>query len=177
MKVINKTHWRTDQLTKLLHEVAKLELDPEKKKNIIVTFKYSRGRHSGYAYIGGQNAVIRVPKAGPVNVVHLAWVIAHEFAHLRGLRHREMRGSKYMWAGRHYFDWAGTYPIEKKPAKEKPKAADVQDVRYKRVLELKKAWQTKLKRAQTAIKKLNAKQKYYERAFAAREGKETENIS
>lgn len=52
----------------------------------------------------------------------------------------------------------------KRPKKEKPQPtkADVQTVRYQRIVARIKAWETKKKRAETALKKLAKARRYYE---------------
>lgn len=58
----------------------------------------------------------------------------------------------------------GAYIPLPKPTKPKP---DPRRVRYENTLRKIKAWETKAKRAKTALRKLNETRKYYEKLFAA----------
>lgn len=212
MKIINKTVWRTDHLKAVLQRCAEMELEPAKRRRMVVTIVYSGKRHdgsSGCAFVGGTRALIRIPKgprqpdkrfvnhyrkcdsdpeyqhpekgnllarylarfdeAESMRNIKLAFasVACHEFAHSRGMRHTQMP-KQYTWADgwKDYVAWAADMPLEVQIVERK--AADVQQQRYARVLNLKSAWETKLKRAQTALKKLRARERYYERAFAAK---------
>src|SRR6185436_17871046 len=61
MKIINQTIWRTDQLKAILQTAAEIELEPAKRKRLIVTVSYTRGGHSsGCAWIGGRHATVRI---------------------------------------------------------------------------------------------------------------------
>ena len=57
-------------------------------------------------------------------------------------------------------------PIGRKPRPSKPKP-DIQSV-YQRTLAKIKVWQAKVKRGQTALRKLNTTRKYYERLLSSR---------
>lgn len=89
--------------------------------------------------------------------------------HNRGVKHRDLsRTVAYGWleGWRDYWAWAKDYPIRPKELKPK-RVVDVQEVRYERALKAEKRWLTKLKRAQTALKKIVRQKKYYERKMAA----------
>lgn len=215
MKIVNKTHWRTDHLKAILQRCAEMELEPAKRRRITVTVVYSGKRHdgsSGCAFVGGTRARVRIPKgprlpdkrlvehyrkidaerslidtlgslldrylsgfdeAKSMQSIKLAFasVACHEFAHNRGMQHRQMP-KQYTWAEgwKDYVAWAADMPLEVKTAPERK--TDAQEQRYSRVLQLKAQWEAKLKRAQTAIKKLRTKERYYERAFAQRKAKD-----
>jgi hypothetical protein len=212
MKIINKTHWRTDHLKAILQRCAEMELEPAKRRRMVVTIVYSGKRHdgsSGCAYVGGTRARIRIPKgprqpephivthyrkcdadpefshpekgrllsrylakfdeAESMHSIKLAFasVACHEFAHNRGMQHRQMP-KQYTWADgwKDYVAWAADMPLEAQTIERK--VVDVQQQRYTRVLSLKSSWETKLKRAQAALRKLRARERYYERALAAK---------
>src|ERR1041384_2649567 len=212
MKIVNETHWRTDQLRAILQRCAEMELEPAKRASMVITIVYSGKRHdssSGCASVEGYRARIRIPKgpsqpnpriathylkcdtdpdfthpekghllskylarfdeAKSMRLIKLAFasVACHEFAHNRGMQHRQMP-KHYTWAEgwEDYVAWAADMPLEIQTAPERK--TDVQQQRYSRVLELKNKWTAKLKRAQTALKKLRAKERYYERAFAVK---------
>jgi len=67
MRIINKTHWRTDHLRTILRKAAQIELEPTQRKRLVVEVTYTgtrRGGSSGCAIIGGKWARVRIPK-GP----------------------------------------------------------------------------------------------------------------
>ena len=111
-------------------------------------------------------------RASTALVAHL---FEHELRHSYGERHR--RGHSCMestWkntathveACKRY---EATFGVELPLTKPKVRAPrDLQGDRYQRVLEREKAWSTKLKRAQTALKKLRQQRRYYEKQMAAR---------
>lgn len=216
MKIINKTHWQTKHLKAILQRCAEMELEPAKRKRMIITIVYTGKRKdgsSGCAFIGGRVATVRIPKgprqpekwvvehyrkcdadpnyshpekghllsgyltqfneAESMRSIKLAFasVACHEFAHARGMEHRQMP-KRYTWAEgwKDYVIWAADVPLEVKTLKARPAKPDAQQVRYERVLELKSQWTAKLKRAQTALRKLRTRERYYERALAARKG-------
>lgn len=218
MKVINKTVWRTDQLRAILQRAAEQELEPAKRKTLVVTVEYTRGGYSsGCAYLGGRHATVRIrhPKsrrARWIQVQHddprrshggwndgkgnsgkivrddtpkvlteteqkemllaLASVAVHEFAHIRGMDHAGMP-NYYKWHGktwRDYVQWATDFPLEEqaKPVKARPTAND----KLAHVLKMQGLAETRLRRAQTILKKWKAKARYYQKAAqrAAPEG-------
>lgn len=170
MKIVNKTMWRTDQLRAIVSRVAQDELDTEKRKYLEVIVEYRRANACviGRAQRRGYWIKITIEREN-VDRVLLAHIIAHEMAHSRGLQHSEMRGCArydYTEGWRDYYAWANQMPIEKKQVREKLKE-DVQLVRYNRILERQRGWTTKLKRAQTALKKLARQQRYYEKVLVA----------
>ena len=175
MRVINKTNWRTDQLKAIAQRVAKDELDPEKAKRMTITFettrpRYKRAYSSGRChYLGGNSIIVRLHK-DLQNKTDLAGTLAHEMAHARGMDHGQMRNSpRYSRVGnyREIYAYAEAMPLEHKPRKTRP-AVDIQAVRHQRTLASIKRWETKLKRAQTALKKLRAQDRYYSKALAAK---------
>lgn len=170
MRITNKTHWRTDQLKAIIQRVADAELDTNDRKRLRVeaVYKKSNWRRCGLGAINGLWIRLYLNRDS-VDRIQLAHTIAHEFAHNRGWRHRQMAGTlRYSYAEgwREYYAWAESLPLEEKEVKAKAKP-DIQLVRYQRVLDAKKRWLTKAKRAATALKKLRAQERYYERALAA----------
>jgi hypothetical protein len=174
MKIINRTHWRTDHLRAFVSRVAKDELDPAKRKVMKVYVEYTRGStgSSGCAPYNGNWLKVRLCSGAggrQPDKVDLAGTLAHEMAHTRGMRHWQMQGNRYSRgdAYRARYAWAQDLPLERKPVRRKA-PVDVQAQRHKRVLESLKRWQTKLKRAETALKKLRTQERYYERALEAK---------
>jgi hypothetical protein len=179
MKIINRTVWRTDHLKAILQAAAERELEPSKRKVLIVTVSYTRGGHSsGCAWIKGRNATVRVrhpesraqyaaPMVKSELVLHFASVASHEFAHIRGMRHSNMP-LNYTWRGRwrEYVAWAADMPLEVKPVTAK--AAPTPDVKLAHVQAMLKTAETRMKRAATIVRKWKARERYYLRAMAAR---------
>ncbi|MEW6210613.1 MAG: hypothetical protein AB1631_19775 [Acidobacteriota bacterium] len=170
MKIRNDTDYRTDHLRAIIQRVAVAELDPNDRKRLLVEVAYRRNGQQtiGKGAIGALWIRLTIERDTPDKVL-FAHIVAHELAHNRGLQHRGMKGSiryDYVDGWREYYGWAEAMPLEKKELKTKPKS-DLQIMRYQRVLELEKGWRTKLKRAETALKKLRRKRRYYERALVA----------
>lgn len=179
MKVINETVWRTDQLRAILQLAAERELEPAKRKRLVVRVCYTRGGHSsGCAWVGGRHATVRIKhpesrartwqgqdQAAAVaeTVVRFASVAVHEFAHIRGMHHDTMPAN-YKWHGRwrDYVAWAVGMPLEPKPAKVKAKPTV--DDKLAHVLRMKRLAETRLKRAQTILRKWRQRERYYLKA-------------
>lgn len=170
MKVRNRTHWRTDHIRAFLLRIAKDELEGHwaGAKGIHVDVVYTRpgrnraGYSSGCATIGGVCMMIRIAKETP-DLIDFAHVIAHEMAHLRGVRHNAMRDySRYMRVGnwRELYAWAKEMPLERKRIKPKLNKADS---RQKRAEDLLATWERKLKLARTKVRLYQRKTIYYAR--------------
>jgi signal recognition particle subunit SEC65 len=168
MKIINQTRYRTDHLRAFVRRIAEDELSPKKRKVAEITFvraANSGGWSSGHASLGGRRMKVRIPASA--KKIDLAMVIAHEMAHLRGMNHKQMRGNHHyhrLPATNELYAWAEELPLEISVPKDKAKP-DMQKVRYERVLVSIKNWQSKLKRAQTALRKLRDKERYYVKEF------------
>ena len=108
----------------------------------------------------------------------LADVAWHEMLHLHGYRHAVMGGE---WGGRPNAEQqarivaAAGFKLATDPlpllAPPKPKApptkGELQLLRYERVLAREVAWGRKLRRAQTALRRVRRQRAYYERELAA----------
>ena len=185
MKIINRTVWRTDHLKAILQKAAEIELEPAKRKAMVVTVMYTRGGlSSGCAYLGGRHATVRIRHpfsrttrriGGPLSPEMLtdlklafASVAAHELAHARGMTHEQMP-KYYKWAGgswREYVAWAANLPLDVKVSKVTAKPA--LDDKLAHVQRMLKVAETRVKRAQTIAKKWKQKERYYLRTMAAR---------
>ena len=100
---------------------------------------------------------------GRVNPCHGWWGLVHDISHDIENGH----SPKHEWLERQLAEYVrdqGWIDGKLRPA-EKPKV-DPKQVRYRRVLARLDAWQRKLKRAETAIKKLQRQKAYYERESA-----------
>lgn len=134
---------------------------------------------SGKAFLNSSLMYVNVP-ASLIDRIDLAMVIAHEMAHTRGMTHNQMRGHpQYRRVGvyRQFYSWAESMPLEKylekmkadpvqkiipEPKPKKP----IQVVRFEKISEQVKKWESKFKRAENALKKLRPKLSYYEKALA-----------
>lgn len=181
MKIKNATTWNTRQLKRLVLAVAKHEMNPEHLKHYVVYVVHKKRDAGGCRGLAGRAPVgggswigshmtLYLPREGErLDSVLWAHVIAHEFAHNRGLQHRQMTGSKrydYGDGWRDYYAWASVFLVERRAVQDRP-ADDPQMKRYAAVLVSQKRWAPKLKRAQNALKKLQIKQRYYERVLTA----------
>jgi hypothetical protein len=168
-QIENKTEYSTRDLRKIMAHAVNEEMDDNLKvriANIRFRIEYGRRWHSGYAYIGGYKAVIRLPRdPAQFNPVHFAKVVGHETAHLRGLRHRQM-APRYQWKdGLRFYEWAAPMTVAFRSPVAKPKV-DLREIRYQRALANLARAKTRLKRALTIAKRWQRHVRYYERAFA-----------
>mgnify|MGYP001563717773 CR=1 FL=1 len=169
MKITNKTHWQTEQLRAFVARIAADELDAAHRSKLHVTFSYTRGgcHSSGYASYTSGRAKVRLSKHTP-SKLDLAFVIAHELAHTRGMHHRSMTGDpRYNRLPRtkEIYAWAESMPLEVAPkqARARSSAAD----KLSHVEKMLARNLTKLKRITTIVKKWRAKERYYLRQVAA----------
>ena len=165
IRIRNNTHWATRDLRRFVAKVAKRE----GMKTVRVTFVYNRqvyDRCSGYAWYHTDRSVIRIPSER-VDKRSLALVLAHEFGHNQGLKHKDMRGdSRYQWVGnwRERYAWAEELALEKSQPKRKPRKTANDKLAH--ALKMVAAWKTKAKRTETMLKKWERKVRYYEKQAA-----------
>lgn len=166
MTIYNHTHWSTADLKRIITRVAREELNdtPRQKyqrKHMQVEVVYSRGpRHTGYAYIRGTQARLRVPKTN-LSPRLFAWLCAHEFAHLRGMRHPQMPEwlMHYGDSSKARYEWATPLGVGVEPKKVKVKPTV--DAKLAHVVAMKAKAVTRVKRATTILRKWQAKERYY----------------
>lgn len=170
MKLVinNETHWRTCDLRRFFVRCAKQE--GMTIANITVVYnRQIRGCVTGYAYYDSTHCRIKVPSQ-EIDPVDLAMVVAHEFAHNKNVRHTDMRGDP------HYdrtprtaevYAWAKNLPLRK--VAPKPKQRPTLEDRCSHATMMVRAWESKLKRTQTYLRKWRRRVKRYEaRAANAR---------
>lgn len=187
MKITNKTKWQTKHLRAFISEVMKQApehlrrkmLDEKYRSRLEVEIRYNKAGQRG-DYVCGRAAInsywMRLLVGGhAIDRVDLAHVIMHELAHTLGYRHPDMEGNpNFMRVGRwrDVYAWAEELPLELVTPKAKPQGAELQAIRYGRVLAAKERWLAKFKRAQNALRKLNRQENYYANALASRKPKE-----
>ncbi len=139
------------------HERWKIVDDPEAPNGR----RYERHRipHStGYAYLGGTYARLRLPK-GECKRDSAAYLFGHELMHLYGYNHGQ-------WVDRVAWREGIEGTLTEAPPKAKPRP-DLQMKRYHDLLERRAEWEKKLRRAQNALKRIKPKVRYYERTLRA----------
>lgn len=173
MKIKNTTHYRTDDLRKLIQRIALDELDGLQRRRLIVYAQYrTAGRGNGEAFLRDNRIwlyLYKKPEGGALDAQQVAHTIAHEMAHTRGMEHADMKNTRYSYDGdwRAEYAWALEYEIRARDPKPKP---DAKTLTYERARKNLANWQTKLKRAQTYIKKYAQQVKRYEARAVAQKG-------
>ncbi|TWT95375.1 hypothetical protein Pla108_35230 [Botrimarina colliarenosi] len=181
MRVINHTGFDTADLRAIVRAVACHELEPAKRRVAVVEFRRSRRHLRGYAFINGRHSCIYLPPDADARPRwQLAALLAHEFAHNRGMRgERQMRcdSSRYGCgsAAEVRFAWAAELPLRKAvPAATKRKAkrgSDADRARLARVDELLREWERKEKLAKTKLARYRRERLQIERRLGSgREG-------
>jgi len=113
---------------------------------------------------------------GDASVVSFLWLARHEVWHLFGVRHEDFpaaimhnHGGAYSSIREVYSDaiarWGVDLPKAETPVKVK---SSTEERAFAKLLDIEakqKRWTTKLKRAQTALKKLKVSRRYYEKAI------------
>ena len=173
MKIVNHTKYETRDIIKLVNRVAQDELNPGGLKNARITIKYRRnGGIGGWCYYGTINQPnvrmrLQLPRTN-LDVVSLAMVIAHELAHARGVKHRDMNERRYKWGEgwRDLYAYAKEYTIGVKTAPPKPTLDEKRQKELVKAQKMVATWTTKSKRAQTTLKKWQRKVKAIEKRLA-----------
>lgn len=174
MKIVNKTHWRTDQMRAVLQRCAEMELEAPHRTRMVVEVTYRRrgGGSSGCAFVKSNWCRVRV-SSDAFDVVDFAFVACHEFAHCRGMEHRQM--PRYYVrnvyggtaTGHERYAWAAAHVVERKAPPARPTAVDLASARHRHALAMQAKAETRAKRATTLLRKWNQKVAYYERRMAA----------
>lgn len=181
MKVINDTRYNSGVLREIVRRVSHDELDAEQRGAMLVRFvEASRGKtkrgYMGICY--GPTLIHVVLSPNPVKncVLEVAKVLAHEFAHARGMTHDQMRGNiKYDWNARtstgatwvdavRWKGWAKGLAITVAEKRPKPKMGPEEKLAHARAYIEK--WEAKKQRAEAALRNWRTKARYYERVLA-----------
>jgi hypothetical protein len=187
MKIKNRTRYDSRVLARvfaLVHSWMAKEIGHKLRQwpRLDVEVKYrNSGRLgvSGCATVGGWHMTLRLPQEriasgeGRLRTATLAWVVWHELLHTYGYRHdRFSPPAMYNTDSAERF----AFVVEKigsemvadaaVKVKVKPTKETTQRARYDRLVANEKAWQSKLKRAQTALRKIAKRKRYYERQLS-----------
>lgn len=180
IQIQNDTHWATRDLRRFVTRLSNEILDDNYRVThpvIRVRFGHHTPKHyregaegysSGHAYVHGSFAHISVPKIG-VDKIDLAHTIAHEFGHLRGMRHRDMTGGALWYRignWREIYAWADALPLGKKTVRAKATADERRKAKFLSMEARLRIWESKERRAKNAIKKLRRKLAQTKRAMA-----------
>lgn len=188
----NKTNWDTRQLRRVFLAVLRHseKFDgPLRASTLKVNVTWAKkGYYSGCAYLNSGWMQIRLPNKKWVNemidgVLHCqvkqvaveeldtfkaGYLFEHELAHCRGQSHKTM-GVLNDWghATPANYPYLEGMTVRRHASSAKPKPP-APERRHAAVLTKLAAWQSKKKRAETAIKKLARQRRYYEKKAAAR---------
>jgi len=173
IKIIeNYTHWSTRDLRRFVTRCAK----QEGVKNARIVFAYNRAVDvwcSGYAQCPGIHTNIKLPSYY-VDRIDLAFVLAHEFAHLRGVKHKQMRDDPYYYRvgkWREIYAWAQDLDLTK--VLPQPKARPSVDAKLAHAQTMLARAASRVKRGTTILRKWKAKVRYYERTALAQKTKQS----
>lgn len=183
MKIENRTHWSTEDLRAIISRIADVELDPDAQRRLRLRIEYTRRKRaysSGFAFYphpdpviakqGRLIAIVRISKhEALVDKVDFAHVVAHEMAHTRGMRHRQMTGSpRYTRVGdwRELYAWAEAMPITLAPVKAKARPGPVEKLDAARSMLAE--WERKTAHARRFVRKWERKVRHYTSAVAKR---------
>jgi hypothetical protein len=141
----------------------------------VTPFPHGPTHMTGCASYNGYNMTLRLPRER-VDLLWVAKLFHHEVLHNYGTRHPDYPAhlgrnfwktdaEPYRWVlEKHGFD---QYLEEVKPEpKAKPTAEEKRAAKVRNLLARRKAWVTKLRRAETALKKIDQSLKYHERQGA-----------
>lgn len=177
MRIRNLTPYRTNHLRAFVARVAKDELDAAQRKELRVTFrtKIRRGWRrqvgtvSGIAYVGDPRAGMTIYLTGSVDRRRLAHTLAHEMAHVRGMRHPMMRRTARYGLGEGWDDlyaYAETLPLERKATPTKPSATERRSEKLERARALLTRWERRAKQAAGKVGRWRGRVRTLERTVA-----------
>lgn len=155
-------------------QMKRLEARPAPNwKNLRLCIRTRSSGVSGWAYFHGHgdhkwDVHLSLPRSG-LSEQRLAWLAYHELMHTYGYSHRQYTDAK----PEELAQWFPSNAPMKLKTKKSKRVVPIQDVRHARVAAQLKSWTTKAKRAETAMRKLRAKLRYYERQAEKRASAET----
>lgn len=170
MKILNKTHWNSEQIKALLYAVARQEQLPgDFTRRLHCTIKYRRnGGYGGSAFYNSHYMKLKMPRTGPVDSVTVAKIMAHEMAHCQGVKHRQMHGPRYSWEDgwREIWAMANNYTIEAKAVVANERSLTTSSDQMEKCRLMIGKWERKAQLAKTYIKKWSRRLAYYEKKSA-----------
>lgn len=156
MRIENSTWWRSDQIMAIARRVAETELDPAKRKRFVVRVKYGRrgANVTGHAAYHGSYIQLFLG-SDAVDTVDLAFTIAHEMAHSRGMTHVQMHGSP-RWClidgWKDVYAWAAGMPVERQAPKARPTLDDRREQRAAHCRSMVARWERRKKLASNKVR-------------------------
>ena len=176
----NRTRYRTVDLESIiLLAICETDITAYARDRVLVTYS-SRG-FSGWCYYGAvtppklargtrkPRMTLRVPdpsrvpldavtRIQPLDVAAFVWLVRHEVAHWRGLKHKQMSATIRYWkawnvAGRPLPSWADGLTVaidDAPPARTKKAAPSADDARVKRVAHARAMLEKAEKKVKTA---------------------------
>ncbi len=175
MRIVNSTHWKTQDISRLIYRVAQDELDRGQLKRARVKVKYVRvNGHLGWCTYGTSLRpqvwmTLAMPRPGKqVDPVELAAVIGHELGHSKGLKHSDMRNARYGWIDgwRERYAYAAEFSIGEKPVvwlSYEEKLIQRRTQAVAKAQKMVRKWETAAKRADTMLRKWKARLKAAEK--------------
>lgn len=174
IKLYNKTNYRESDLVRLLSICFEhyKRLNPCKFTYVNVSCIYRKikdGWCGGHAYIDSNNVTLKLPKqilkgsSGYYSIKEIANTFLHELDHCMGLRHGEMQADH-----KRDMSFLPLEDIQIREYAQPVKKIPTDHSKVDSLLNRKKKWESKIKRGQTAIKKINKQIRYYENKAAAR---------
>jgi hypothetical protein len=177
MRIQNKTEYLTTDLAAIIRRVAHAEFDQKhlRRVRVVAQYRRSNGRTLGRGIIGsgsypsGWIQLLLDRDPAKLDKVTLAHTIAHEFAHNKGLRHRDLHNTRYGYTEgwRELYAWAADMPLRLKAPKPKlaPSTKAQKQLAYAHTMLAKS--QRKAKLAATLVKRWQRRVRYYTRRAAA----------
>ncbi len=180
MRIRNETHWDSRSILRLVRRVAQDEMaEPGQRRHYCITVKYDRGQRTarlGCAPYGlsalqpSKRMTLYLSRTGEVDAIKLAHTIAHEFAHNKGIRHRDMTNTQrwgYVEGWRGLYAWAADFPVSAKPIAEVPALATVIERKLAHAESMKRKAHTRASRAKTILHRWEKRVRYYEKKLTA----------
>lgn len=173
MRIVNQTQYSTQDIAKLVRRVAADELQPGQLKRAVIKVRYQRknGLKLGHCMYGNVlrpnvRMLLLVPR-DTLDVVKLAKVIAHELGHAKGLRHVDMKNTRYGWLDgwRDRYAYAKDYQIGVKVTR-KPTMADKACTKLAHAERMLSLAETRAKRAGTICKKWRRRVNTYSKVLS-----------
>ena len=123
----------------------------------------ARAFYNGCGYVDGWDVIFTIPNS-ELPVHWFASLVYHELMHTYGYKHKQFTDISGRELAKLYPE---NYILQPAAPKQKAAASPIWQKRYKAALASEKRWLTKHKRAETALKKVRKKVRYYEATYLA----------